>query len=261
MKTSTLLAAALSGFALTAYAEVKIEPIEYKQGDDTLEGYLAYDDAVKGKRPGVLVVHQFLGVTNYEKNRARMLAKLGYTAFACDIYGKGSHPLPPKDAGEHMHTYITNRMLLRARAQTGLEVLKKHQTVDASRTAAIGYCSGGTAVLEMARANMDVLAVVSFHGQLFAQPGLEAKEKIKPIVLVCHGEADKGGPPERVAAFKKEFLEGNAKADLTFVSYPGVGHGFTIWKGSPADVAHAYDKHADEDSWKKMQELFVRVFK
>jgi dienelactone hydrolase len=161
-----------------------------------------------------------------------------------------------------MVRYTTNRTLLRARAQAGLDVLKKHATVDASRTAAIGYCSGGTAVLEMARANMDVRAVVSFHGQLRTEPGLEAKEKIKPIVLVCHGEADSG--VGNVAEFKKEFLEGNAKADMTFISYPGVRHGFTIWKESPATIPAAalnYDQHADEDSWKKMQEVFLRAFK
>jgi len=258
MKTVALLAMLCAAASITR-AEVKFETIEYKQGDATLEGYLAYDDAVKGKRPGVLVIHQFLGLTDYEKKRARMLAKLGYTAFACDIYGKGNHPLPQKEAPLHMVTYTTNRMLLRARAQAGLDVLKKHATVDATRTAAIGYCSGGTAVLEMARANMDVRAVVSFHGQLRAQQGLEAKEKIKPVMLVCHGEADAG--VGNVAVFKKEFLEGNAKATMTFISYPGVRHGFTIWTGSPADVAHNYDKHADEDSWEKMQEALASAFK
>jgi len=264
MKTFVLLLAMLCAAASAGRAEVKFETIEYKQGDATLEGYLAYDDAVKGKRPGVLVVHQFLGAGVYEKKRAEMLAKLGYTAFACDIYGKGIRPTTGKDATDHMVKYTKNRALLRARAQAGLDVLKKHATVDASRTAAIGYCSGGTAALEMARANMDVRAVVSFHGLLRAQPGLEAKEKIKPIVLVCHGEADAGVPPAEVAAFKQEFLEGNAKADMTFISYPGVRHGFTIWKdkGGAGPGPHPnYDKRADEDSWKKMQELFVRVFK
>jgi dienelactone hydrolase len=261
MKTFARLLVMLCAAVSAARAEVKFETIEYKQGDATLEGYLAYDDAVKGKRPGVLIVHQYRGMGGYEKKRAEMLAKLGYTAFACDIYGKGIHP-SPKDAGVHMVKYTSNRMLLRARAQAGLDVLKKHATVDASRTAAIGYCSGGTAVLEMARANMDVRAVVSFHGQLRAQPGLEAKEKIKPIMLVCHGEADEG--VGNVAVFKKEFLEGNAKADMTFITYPGVRHGFTIWNDNTTLAAGPnpkYDKHADEDSWKKMQEVFARAFK
>lgn len=212
----------------------------------------------------MLIVHQFLGAGVYERKRAEMLAKLGYTAFACDIHGKGIRPTLPKDAGEHMVKYTNNRMLLRARAQAGLDVLKKHATVDPGRTAAIGYCSGGTAVLEMARANMDVRAVASFHGLLNAQTGMEAKEKIRPLVLVCNGGADGAGTPAKVADFKKEFLEGDAKADLTFINYPGVRHGFTIWKdnGGRGQGPHPnYDKHADEDSWKKMQEFFARAFK
>jgi dienelactone hydrolase len=261
MKKFSLLLAMLCAAASVARAEVKFETIEYKQGDTTLEGYLAYDDAVQGKRPGVLIVHQYLGAGDYEKKRAAMLAKLGYTAFACDIYGKGIRLTLPKVAREHMVTYTTNRILLRARVQAGLEVLKKHATVDASRTAAIGYCSGGTAVLEMARANMDVRAVVSFHGLLNPQPGMEAKEKIKPIVLVCHGEADPTSTPAKIAAFKEEFLEGNAKADMTFISYPGVLHAFTIWNIGNGWNGAKYDKHADEDSWKKMQEVFARAFK
>ena len=262
MKTSALLVAALCAFTFTAHAEVKFETIEYKQGDATLEGYLAYDDAVKGKRPGVLIVHQILGAGVYEKKRAEMLAKLGYTAFACDMYGKGIRFTAPTNAGAHMGELKSNRTLLRARAQAGLDVLKKHATVDASRTAAIGYCSGGMTVLEMARANMDVRAVVSFHGLLDAQPGMEAKEKIKPVVLVCHGEADPTSTPAKVAAFKQEFLEGNAKADMTFINYPGVLHAFTIWKPNGSGWNGAkYDKHADEDSWEKMQEVFARAFK
>jgi len=263
MKTVALLAMVCAA-ASVARAEVKFETIEYEQGNATLEGYLAYDDAVKGKRPGVLIVHQYLGVSNYEKKRAEMLAKLGYTAFACDIYGKGVHPTAGKDATDHMVKYTKNRALLRARAQVGLDVLKKHATVDASRVAAIGYCSGGTAVLEMARANMDVRAVVSFHGLLDAQPEMEAKEKIKPIVLVCNGGADGAATPAKVATLEKEFRDGNAKADMTVINYHGVRHGFTIpllIRGSGSDPNPGYDKHADEDSWTKMQEVFARVFK
>jgi dienelactone hydrolase len=258
------LFAMLCAAASVARAEVKFETIEYKQGGVTLEGYLAYSDAVKGRRPGVLVVHQFLGAGVYEKKRAEMLAKLGYTAFACDIYGKGIRPTTGKDATDHMVKYTKNRALLRARAQAGLEVLKKHATVDASRIAAIGYCSGGTAVLEMARANMDVRAVVSFHGLLDAQPGMEAREKIKPILLVCNGGADGAATPAKVATLEKEFRDGNAKADMTVINYPGVRHGFTIWKekGGAGPGPHpGYDKHADEDSWTKMQEVFARAFK
>lgn len=261
MKTSALLLATLCAAAFAARAEVKFETIEYKHGDATLEGYLAYDDAVKGKRPGILVVHQWKGAGDYEKKRAEMLAKLGYTAFACDIYGKGIRPSSPQEAGAQAGKYKSDRTLLRARAQAGLDVLKKHATVDATRTAAIGYCFGGTTVLEMARANFDVRAVVSFHGGLSAQPGLEAKEKIKPLVLVCHGEADPSIQPAEVAAFKKEFLEGNAKATMRFIGYPGVVHSFTDWSADGSRPSSKYDKHADEDSWANMKEVFARAFK
>ena len=257
MKTDLLLTATLLAAAV-ARAEIKFETIEYKHGDATLEGYLAYDTAVKGKRPGVLIVHQWKGAGDYEKKRAEMLAKLGYTAFACDIYGKGIRPAAPKDAGTQATKYKGDRTLLRARAQAGLDVLKKHATVDAKRTAAMGYCFGGTTVLEMARANLDVLGVVSFHGDLAAKPGLEGKS-IKPKVLVCHGNDDPSVPPPVAAAFKAEMAA--AKADLKFEGYDGVMHSFTDWSADGSRPGSKYDKTADEKSWQSMQELFKSIFK
>ncbi|HEY6169787.1 MAG TPA: dienelactone hydrolase family protein [Verrucomicrobiae bacterium] len=256
MRTILLLTTAV--LAAAARAEIKLETIEYKHGDATLEGYLAYDDAVKGKRPGVLIVHQWKGAGDYEKKRAEMLAKLGYTAFACDIYGKGIRPTATSDAGAQAMKYKSDRNLLRARAQAGLDVLKKHPTVDAKRTAAMGYCFGGTTVLEMARANMGVLGVVSFHGDLAARPGMEGKA-IKAKVLVCHGEADASVPPPVVAAFKEEMA--NAKADLKFESYPGVVHSFTDWRATASSGNSRYDKTADEKSWQSMQDFFKQLFK
>lgn len=244
--------------AASAVAEIKFETIEYKYGDATLEGYLAYDTSVTGKRPGVMIVHQWRGAGDYEKKRAEMLAKLGYTAFACDIYGKGIRPQAPAEAGAQAMKYKSDRALLRARAQAGLDTLKKHATVDAQRTAAMGYCFGGTTALEMARANLDLLGVVSFHGDLAAKPGLEGKA-MKPRVLVCHGNDDPSIPPPVVAAFKEEMK--NAGAKLEFHGYPGVVHSFTDWSADGSRPGAKYDKDADEKSWQSMQDFFKAIFK
>ena len=137
--------------AVNVQADVRTEVIEYKQGDAVLEGYLAYDDAVKGKRPSVLIVHEWMGVNPYVKKRAEQLAKLGYVAFAADIYGKGVRPKNSDEAAAESKKYKTDRQLMRARVNAGLDVLKKHKLVDTKRTAAIGYCFGGTTVLELGR--------------------------------------------------------------------------------------------------------------
>ena len=149
--------------ALAVQAQVHTEMIEYKQGDAVLEGYLAYDQSIKGARPAVLIVHQWKGLTDYEKNRAEMLAKLGYNAFALDIYGKGIRPKENEKAAAEAGKYKKNRDLLRARAQAGLAVLQKHELTDPRRVAAIGYCFGGTTVMELARSGADLAGVVSFQ--------------------------------------------------------------------------------------------------
>src|ERR1019366_10702453 len=147
-------------------AQLHPEIIEYKQREAVLEGYLAYDASIKGKRPGVLIVHQWKGLTDYEKQRAEMLAKLGYNAFALDIYGKGIRPQSGQEAGAQAGKYKSDRDLLRARAQAGLAVLQRHELTDLKHIAAIGYCFGGTTVIELARSGADIAGVVSFHGGL-----------------------------------------------------------------------------------------------
>src|SRR4051812_34703290 len=165
MKTllTTLLALAC---VLTARAQMHTQTIEYKDGDTVLEGFSAYDASIQGKRPAVLIVHQWKGLTDYEKKRAEMLAKLGYNVFALDIYGKGIRPQDAKEAGALAGKYKGNRELLRRRANAGLAVLAKHPLTDAKHVAAIGYCFGGTTVIELARSGADISGVVSFHGAL-----------------------------------------------------------------------------------------------
>lgn len=244
--------------SLIARAEVVLKSVEYKQGDTTLEGYVAYDNAIQGKRPGVLIVHQWKGAGDYEKKRAEMLAKLGYTAFALDIYGKGVRPSTPKDAGAMAGKFKSDRALLRARAQAGLDVLKAQPTTDPQHVAAIGYCFGGTTVLELARAGADVAGVVSFHGGLNSAPNMEAT-KVSTRVLACHGADDPFVPPAEVAAFKDEMKKAGAK--LEFIAYPGAVHSFTDWNADGSMKGAQYNKSADEKSWAAMQKFLKDVLK
>ena len=247
------------GAALTAQAQIHTETIEYKEGDTVLEGYLAYDGSLKGKRPGVLIVHQWKGLTDYEKKRAAMLAKLGYNVFALDIYGKGLRPQSAQEAGAQAGKYRSNRDLLRARAQAGLAVLQKHELTDSKRVAAIGYCFGGTTVIELARSGADIAGVVSFHGGLDS-PHPEDGKNIKCKVLALHGADDPHVSPKDLAAFEDEMRQ--AKVDWQLVKYGGAVHAFTDWNAGDNPVQGvAYNKKADRRSWEAMKEFFAEIFK
>ena len=182
-----LAVVALSGITSVARAEVKTETVKYKAGDVEAEGFLAYNEKVAGKRPGVVVVPEWWGLNDYAKSRAKQLAELGYVALAADIYGEGKVAKDPAEAGKWAGALKGgDRKELRARVAAAFEQLKKHNEVDATRTAAIGYCFGGTTVLELARSGADVSAIVCFHGDLStAQPAQAGQIKAK--VLVCHG--------------------------------------------------------------------------
>jgi dienelactone hydrolase len=247
--------------AIGAAAEVKHEDVTYSANGLTMKGYLAYDDAVKGKRPGVLVVHEWWGHNEYARKRARMLAELGYTALAVDMYGDGKQATHPDDAGKFAGAVMQNLESAKARFVAALDLLKKHQTVDSSRIAAIGYCFGGAVVLQMARAGLDLKGVASFHGnyatQTPAQPG-----KVKAAVLVCHGADDQFSTAEQVAALKKEMAD--AKVDFQFIAYEGAKHSFTNPEADEYakkfSMPIAYNKMADEKSWADMQQFFKRIF-
>ena len=247
------------GAALRAQAQIHTEAIEYKQGDTVLEGYLAYDSSIKGKRPGVLIVHQWKGLTDYEKKRAEMLAKLGYSVFALDIYGKGIRPQSSQEAGAQAGRYKNNRDLLRARAQAGLAVLQKHELTDPKRVAAIGYCFGGTTVIELARGGADIAGVVSFHGGLDS-PHPEDGRNIKCKVLALHGADDPNVPAKDLAAFEDEMRQ--AKVDWQLVKYGGAVHSFTDWNaGNNPARGVAYNEEADRRSWQAMKQFFAEIFK
>ena len=244
--------------ATIARAEIVSKPVEYKEGQTTLEGWWVYDDRVKAKRPGVLVVHQWKGLGDYEKKRAEMLAKLGYNVFAVDIYGKGIRHTDPKDASAEAAKYKNNRNLLRARVNAGLDVLKKQELTDAKRIAAIGYCFGGTTALELARSGADIAGVVSFHGGLNTPEASDAKQ-IKAKVLALHGADDPYVPPAEVAAFEKEMRD--AKVDWSLVAYGGAVHSFTDWNaGNDNSKGAAYNEKADKRSWEAMKQFFAEIF-
>lgn len=233
--------------------------IEYQQGDTTLEGWLAYDDAVTGKRPGVLIIHQWKGLTDYEKKRAEMLAGLGYVAFAADIYGKGIRPQTPQEAGTQAGKYRNNRALLRQRAVAGLDVLRKQEQVDPKRIAAIGYCFGGTSVIELARSGADIAGVVSFHGGLDSPAPADGKN-IKCRVLALHGADDPFESAADLAAFEAEMRSANV--DWQLVKYGGAVHAFTDWNaGNDNSKGAAYNERADRRSWEEMKQFFAEIFK
>jgi dienelactone hydrolase len=232
--------------------------VEYKQGDTILEGFSAYDDARPGRRPAVLVVHQWKGLGDYEKKRAEMLAELGYNVLAVDIYGKGVRPKTPQEAGAEAGKFKNNVALLRARVRAGLDVLTKDENTDPKRIAAIGYCFGGTTVLELARSGAEIAGVVSFHGGLSTPDRNDAKN-IKTKVLALHGADDPYVPAPEVAAFEEEMRK--AGADWQLVAYGGAVHAFTDWNGgSDNSKGAAYNERADHRSWEAMKQFFNEIF-
>ena len=243
--------------AVPAFADVQTKRVTYKDGDVELEGYVAMDPAkVKNGAPGVLIIHQWMGLTEYEESRARQLAELGYVAFACDIYGKGVRPSNPGEAGKQAGMYRGgDRKNYRSRLKAGLDTLKKIKGVDTNNLAAIGYCFGGTGALEVARMGADVKGVVSFHGGLGAVDPAEAKQ-ITAAVLVCHGADDPHVPDDEVAGFMKEMRD--ADVDWQFIAYGNSVHSFT--QPSANSPTAKYNKKADMRSWEDMKDFFNEVF-
>lgn len=249
MKTLLALVAVAVSTARPVSAEIRTAVVSYKDGSTELEGFVAYDDALKGPRPGVLVVHDWTGLQEYTVTRTKQLAELGYVAFAADIYGKGVRPNDPKECAVQAGTYRKDLPLLRRRVLSGLEQLKAQPGVDPTKLGAIGYCFGGTCVLELARSGAAVKGVVTFHGGLSTTSPAEAG-KVKAKLLICHGAEDAHVNKE-VPAFKAEMAQ--AKVDMNFKSYPGAVHGFS--KPGPA-----YQEKADKESWAAMRKFFAGLF-
>jgi dienelactone hydrolase len=245
--------------AATAQSKLVTKTVEYKHGDVTLEGYLAYDDATAAKRPGVIVVHEWYGVNDHAKKRADKLASLGYVAFAIDMYGKGVRPQNNEEAGKQAAIYKSDRKLMRSRAQAGMGFLRTHSLVDPTKLTAIGFCFGGTTVLELARSGAELDGVVSFHGGLDTPNPADA-ENIKCKILVLHGGDDPFVPKEHVEAFEEEMRQ--AGVDWQLIAYGGAVHSFTNpAAGSDNSKGAAYNQKADQRSWQAMQDFFNEIFK
>lgn len=245
--------------AVPAGAAVISKTVEYRHGDAVLEGYLAYDDAAAGKRPAVLVVHEWWGLNDYVKARARQIAELGYVAFAIDMYGRGRVTTDPKTAGEWAAPFRKDRAFGRARAHAGLEALLAQGSADPSRVAAIGYCFGGTTVLEMARGGEALAGVVSFHGGLDT-PSPAAPGAVRAKVLVLAGGSDPFVPPAQVNAFADEMTR--AGADWQIVVYGGAQHSFTNPAADSLGMKGVgYDRNADRRSLEAMKVFFSEILK
>ena len=257
MKIFTTAMLVLVG-AVTAHAAIRTETIEYKHGNITLEGFVAYDDSLKSPRPGVLIVHQWKGLGDYEKKRAEMLAQLGYVAFAVDIYGKGIRPKDAAEAGATAGKYKGDRALLRARVNAGLEAMRQQPLVDPKRIVAIGYCFGGTTVIELARSGADIAGVVSFHGGLDSPTPADGKS-IKCKVLACHGADDPFVPVKDRTAFEDELR--NAGVDWQLIQYGGAVHSFTDWNADGSMKGAQYNEKADKRSWAAMKQFLAECFK
>jgi len=260
MRTRRAVAVAAVWLTLgsAAFAAVKTRDLEYKQGDTVLQGFVAWDDAAKGRRPGVLVVHEWWGHNEHARNSARKLAQAGYVGFALDMYGKGKVATHPKDAEAFMNEATRDPAVLVARFNAALEQLKQDPHVDPEKIAAIGYCFGGGVVLNMVRAGADLDAVVSFHGVLATKTPAE-KGKVKARVLVLTGADDPMIPSEQVEAFKSEMTAAGAKFEV--ISYPHAKHSFTNPNADKVGMeALAYNSEADKKSWAAMLDLFKQVF-
>ena len=255
------LAFVVAGIA-SAKPDIEGREVSYSAQGVVMKGYLAYDKNIKGKRPGVLVVHEWWGHNEYARKRARLLAAMGYTALAVDMYGDGKQAMHPDEAGKFSSEVMKNFDVAKARFMAAMEFLKKQPEVDKDRIAAIGYCFGGGVVLNMARQGADLKGVASFHGSLApvkpAQPGV-----VKAKVLVLHGGDDKFTTPEQIEAFKKEMKD--AGVDFRFIVYPGAIHSFT----NPVADEYAkkfnlplgYNADADHKSWEELRKFLGTIFK
>ncbi len=239
---------------IKAEAAILEKTIVYQDQATKFEGFLVYDDSLKSPLPGVLVIHDWLGVTDKTKEKAREFAKLGYLAFAVDIYGQGVRPTGAAEAGKLATIYKADRKLYRQRLSQGLAVLAQQAKVEKTKLVAVGYCFGGTGAIELARAGADLKGVVSFHGGLDSpEPALG--KKIKAKVLALHGADDPFVKESDLAAFENEMRE--AKVDWQIIKYGNAVHSFTDKSaGNDASKGAAYNELADKRSWEDMQ-LFL----
>ncbi len=257
---ATVAAAFVTLGAAAAHAEIKTQEIEYKQGETTLMGFVAYDDAKADKRPGVLVIHEWWGHNEHARNQAKRLAEAGYVGFALDMYGKGKVATHPKDAMAFMEEATKDFAVAKARFDAGLAELKKQPQVDPEKIAIVGYCFGGGVALHMARGGVDVDAISTFHASLANMGPPAEKGAIKPKIQVHTGADDPMVNKAQVDAFKKEMKAAGGKVDV--ISYKGAKHSFTNPDADKVGMpALAYDAAADKKSWDATMKFFKKIWK
>lgn len=254
----TLFVVLLALFTADASAAIVETPVVYEHDGVTFEGFLAHDATIDGPVPGILIVHQWMGLSGNERMRARMLAEMGYVAFALDVYGQGVRPANTEEASRQAGKFYADRALFRDRVAAGLAELRRIEKVDDARVAAIGYCFGGSGALELARSGAELAGVVSFHGAL-ETPDPDDAQAIATKILVCHGAVDPYVPMEQVSGFVDEMEA--ADVDYQLVMYAGAVHAFTQ-KGAGDDptAGAAYDASADRRSWEHMKVFFAEIF-
>ena len=262
MEKFLLFAALMLAAVSASHAAIQEREVTYSANGTALKGYIAYDDAIKGKRPGILVVHEWWGHNDYARRRAYMLAVNGYTALAVDMYGDGKQAHHPDDADKFSKDVYQNAALGRARFNAALKLIKKEKTVNAAKIAAIGYCFGGSVVLDMARAGLPLKAVASFHGGLGT--GQPAKQgKVKARIISFTGEDDPMIPAVQVEAFRDEMKK--AGVYYKVVTYPGATHAFTNPAadelGKKFNLPLAYNATADKASWDDGLAFIADAFK
>ncbi|HET8540396.1 MAG TPA: dienelactone hydrolase family protein [Anaeromyxobacter sp.] len=258
--TRTLIAAlAAAALATPAAAKVKTKQIEYEAGGTKLQGFLAWDDAAKGKRPGVLVVHEWWGHNEHARAQARRAAEAGYVGFALDMFGKGKVTTHPEDAKAFVQEATKDPAVTTARFDAAMEILRKQPQVDPARIGVMGYCFGGGVALGMARAGKDLDAVATFHASLAPRGAPAEAGKVKPRILVQTGGKDPMIPAEQVKAFEDEMK--SAGVDARVVVYPEAKHAFTNPDAGKAGMdALAYDREADQKSWDEARKFFRETF-
>jgi dienelactone hydrolase len=261
MRNWILVAAVL--FASGVHAAVKEEPVTYKDGDTTMKGFVVYDDAKKGKRPGIVLVHEWWGITKHMHNEARRFAQQGYTVFIADMYGEAKTADNPKDAGALAGSVMKNPKAMESRFNAARAELAKHPTVNGARIGASGYCFGGAVVINMARAGADLGAVAGFHASLGLNTPAPAPGSVKAKVLVLNGADDPFVKPEQYAALKKDMEA--AQADYRVVEYPGAVHAFTNPEATEAGkkfkLPLRYDAKANKAAKAEADKLFAATLK
>lgn len=261
----TILLAALFTAAVTAgaHAAIKEEPVTYKDGETTMKGFVVYDDAVQGKRPGIVMVHEWWGITKHIRNEAQKFAQQGYTAFVADMYGDAKTADNPKDAGALSGSVMKDPKVMEGRFDAARAQLVRHPSVDPARIGAVGYCFGGAVVLNMARAGADLAAVVGFHASLGLNTPAPAPGGVKANVLVLNGADDPFVKREQYDALKKDFDA--AKANYRVIEYPGAVHAFTNPEatelGQKFNLPLRYDAKVDREAKDEASKFFAAALK